>query len=209
MSTDLRNPRPHGRRYRNITVLMPTAFKAGLARLVSSGAFPSLAAAIRTAVEEALRKGEVGCIQVWGREDLTPVSVFLTPEQAEALLNVCGSISSGVRGAVQRMVEEACGRARARMAIPVGAITSMSYEELRTAVERAAQKVLCQSHSKRASIWLRKIKEALGMTENLPTYNSLLSAVLAEVLDGALVERIEKNNKMLYIVDVEKFCGRR
>jgi len=213
MNTKLRRSGPYRRRYRGVTVLMPTAFKAGLARLVSSGAFPSLSAAIRAAVEEA-QKEDMWCarIQVRGRKDLVPVTVYITWRQAEALKEACGSVAAGVRAAVQRMIDNLGTGVQARRAIRADTLISLSYGELRAAVEEAARKVVCSWRSKRAHIKLRMIKEAMGLAgADTATVNSLLTAVLKEVLGDSIVEVVERSRgkARYYTVDVEKFCGRR
>jgi Arc/MetJ-type ribon-helix-helix transcriptional regulator len=213
MNTKLRRSDPHRRRYQGHTVLMPSAMKFELARLVNSGAFPSLSAAVRTAVDEA-QKDDMWCvrIQVRGRKDLVPVTVYIAPKQAEALKEACGSIAAGVRSAVQRLIDSLGAGAQARRAIRADTITSLRYEELRDAVEEAARKVVCSWRSKRARIRLKMIKEAMGLAGvDTATVNSLLLAVLEEVLGDSVVEVIKKSRSKprYYTVDVEKFCGRR
>ena len=213
MNTKLRRSDPHRRRYQGLTVLMPSAMKFELARLVNSGVFPSLSAAVRTAVDEA-QKDDMWCarIQVRGRKDLVPVTVYIAPKQAEALKKACGSIAAGVRSAVQRLIDSLGAGAQARRAIRADTITSLRYEELRAAVEEAARKVVCSWRSKRARIRLKMIKEAMGLAGvDTATVNSLLLAVLEEVLGDSVVEVIKKSRSKprYYTVDVEKFCGRR
>ena len=214
MNAKLRRSGPHRRRYQGYFVLMPSSMKTELARLVNSGAFPSLSAAVRAAVEEAARKGDMWCvrIQVRGRKDLVPVTVYIAPKQAEALKEACGSVAAGVRAAVQRMIDNLGARAQARSVIRAETITSLKYEELRAAVEEAARKVVCSWRSKRAHIKLKTIKEAMGLADaDTAVINSLLTFVLVEVLGDSVVaiEMKSQGKPRYYTVDVEKFCGRR
>jgi Arc/MetJ-type ribon-helix-helix transcriptional regulator len=213
MNTKLRRSGPYRRRYRGVTVLMPSSMKYELSRLVINGAFPSLSAAIRTAVEEA-QKENMWCtrIQVRGRKDLVPVTVYITWRQAEALKEACGGIAAGVRAAVQRMIDDLGSGVQTRRAIRADTLISLSYGELRAAVEEAARKVVCSWRSKRARIKLRMIKEAMGLAgADIATVNSLLTAVLEEVLGDSVVEVTKRSRRKAryYTVDVKKFCGRR
>jgi len=212
MNSKLRRSGSHRRRYRNYTVLIPSSMKSELARLVNNGAFPSLAAAIRAAVDRA-QKEDMWCvhIQVRDRKDLVPVTVFITSKQAEALKKACGSVAAGVRAAVQRMIDNLGAGVQPRRIIRADTVTLMSYEELRAAVEEAARKVVCSWRSKMACIKLKMIKEAMRLVGTEPvSLNSLLSAVLKEVLGDSLMDTKERPvRKYCYMVDVEKFCGRR
>ena len=214
MNAKLRRSGPHRRRYQGYTVLMPSAMKTELTRLVNSGAFPSLSAAVRAAVDEA-RNDDMWCvrIQVRGRKDLVPVTVYITPKQAEALKEACGSVAAGVRAAVQWMIDNlGTGVQPIRRVIRAEIITSLRYEELRTAVEEAARKVVCSWRSKRAHIKLKTIKEAMGLAgADTAVINSLLTFVLVEVLGDSVVaiEMKSQGKPRYYTVDVEKFCRRR
>jgi Arc/MetJ-type ribon-helix-helix transcriptional regulator len=211
MNAKPRRTGSHRRRYRNYTVLIPSAMKSELARLVNNGAFPSLAAAIRAAVDK-VQKEDMWCvhIQVRDRKDLVPVTVFITSKQAETLKKACGSVAAGVRAAVQRMIDNLGAGAQPRRIIRADTVTLMSYEELRAAVEEAARKVVCSWRSKVACIKLKMIKEAMRLVGSEPvTLNSLLSAVLKEVLGDSLMNTKERSfRKYCYMVDVEKFCKR-